>query len=130
VEETRGAYIVGVGINVLGPGSELPCNTAATTVEEVALCDGTGPLPSREALLAAILNRLHEHYRNLVLGDKESVAVIIGAADELKGRKVTVKVPGGEVLGVGSGVDAHGRLCLDTPSGRVCIVAGEVVAID
>jgi BirA family biotin operon repressor/biotin-[acetyl-CoA-carboxylase] ligase len=81
----------------------------------------------RDALLAALLDGLQDA---LVLFEKSGFAAFTARWNLLhgwQGQLVTI-VDRGEVLheGLAAGVDDAGRLLLDTESGRVAIVAGDV----
>ncbi|MGD9519919.1 MAG: biotin--[acetyl-CoA-carboxylase] ligase [Armatimonadota bacterium] len=130
VEGVADAYVVGVGINVFGRGSELSSGRPAVTVEElVALAEGTRT-PSREELLAATLNALCHHYRTLVAGHPGGLLDVLRAADQLAGHHITVQSNGVCLEGVAAGLDDMGRLGVRTADGLRWLSAGEVTTID
>jgi BirA family biotin operon repressor/biotin-[acetyl-CoA-carboxylase] ligase len=112
--------VIGIGINV-----EMPPGLAAQIGRPVAVLP---PLQTdRNLLLAALLNGLSEA---LIQFDTTGFAAFAGRWNRLHaytGRQVVI-MDGGQVLyrGVAIGVDDTGRFMLDTPSGRVAVMAGDV----
>lgn len=104
--------VVGVGVNVAGPVEEL-----AVELRERA---GTLGLERAdlEPALAALLASL-ERWRS---APAEDVLEALRARDALGGQEI--RWDGGS--GVAAGIDAEGRLLVDTGTGRVALDAGEV----
>jgi BirA family biotin operon repressor/biotin-[acetyl-CoA-carboxylase] ligase len=143
-EQSGGAIVVGIGINVLGREDELPVATA-TSLENsgAASTDRTG-------LLAAILRQLEHRYlrwRETAVGDPEAS----GLREEYLslcttiGRRVRVLLPGGRILsGAAADVDGAGQLVVEPApgsdvsglhaaglagGGRVAVSAGDVIHV-
>lgn len=104
--------VVGIGLNVAVRESDFP--------EELRSHAGTlGLAPAAvEPTLAALLAVLE---RWLSAGSEEVLAAV-GERDALRGQRV--RWAGGE--GTGAGLDAHGRLIVETDHGREVLDAGEV----
>lgn len=130
VERTRDAYVVGIGVNVLGTGDGLQCERPVTTVQALVRANGRHDEVSREALLAGVLDEMHRHYCELKAGSSEGLMATIAEADQLKGRRVRVREAGRTVTGTGLGTDEEGRLGLLTPEGEVWVRSGEVMSVD
>jgi BirA family biotin operon repressor/biotin-[acetyl-CoA-carboxylase] ligase len=113
--------IIGIGLNLAMPDElEERIGRPVAAVPWLARMD-------RDALLAALLDGLQDA---LVLFEKSGFAAFTARWNLLhgwQGQLVTI-VDRGEVLheGLAAGVDDAGRLLLDTESGRVAIVAGDV----
>jgi len=108
----EGWAIVGVGINVAVRLEELPPGLAAT-----AGTLGLGP-EAIEPLLARLLDALQRW-----LGAPfEEMLAAVRARDALLGQTITWA--GGTARA--AGIDAHGRLLVETPDGRQALNAGEV----
>jgi BirA family biotin operon repressor/biotin-[acetyl-CoA-carboxylase] ligase len=119
-DEAGVAWIVaGVGVNVhrapvLAEGRWTP----------TCLADH-GPPPRRTDLLVDLLTALAADYRALLDG-RLDLPVRFAERDALADAPVTVRGPTTEQAGTARGIDAHGRLLLDTPTGRTVVHAGEV----
>lgn len=124
VETASRLAVVGVGVNVCGRAEEFAPGCDAVTIEEA----GGRPV-SREELLGEILSHLYEALVLVRAGRGCEVVRELAAADELAGKRLTVASSGGEATGIGVGMDASGRLLLQTPQGTVTLSAGEVVRI-
>jgi BirA family biotin operon repressor/biotin-[acetyl-CoA-carboxylase] ligase len=113
--------IIGIGLNLAMPDElEQQIGRPVAAVPWLARMD-------RDALLAALLDGLADALR---LFDKSGFAGFTARWNVLhgwQGQRVTI-LDRGEVLheGLAAGVDDSGRLLLDTESGRVAIVAGDV----
>jgi BirA family biotin operon repressor/biotin-[acetyl-CoA-carboxylase] ligase len=131
-EQTGRAVVVGAGVNIGAAREELPpTRPGALPATSLALL-GAASL-DREALLEAILaefERWYLRWTRPVPGDAEGSGL---RAEYLRrcatiGRDVRVELPGGTVLaGRASGIDAVGRLLVDTPAGREAVSAGDVI---
>ena len=109
--------IVGIGINLL-PG----CLPPELTGIAAAIGDFAPP-PSREALAAAILDRL--------LGDTASLSTAAFLSEYRRrsvvlGRRVTARDGDRTLIGVAREISDDGSLLLETPEGAVSLRAGEV----
>lgn len=113
--------IIGIGLNLAMPDElEQQIGRPVAAVPWLARMD-------RDALLAALLDGLLDA---LALFEKSGFAAFTARWNLLhgwQGELVTV-LDRGEVLheGLAAGVDDAGRLLLDTESGRVAVVAGDV----
>lgn len=123
------AVVIGIGLNVSLTAADLPVPTATS----LALCGVEANALDRAALLAAILGRLDVWLRAWEGaggdGRRGGLAEAYRAACWTLGRAVSVAtIAGGTVTGVASGIDATGRLVIDTGSGDpVAVAAGDVV---
>lgn len=114
--------VIGLGLNV--------AMRSATTAEIgrpwTSLAEALGAVPSRNALAARIL----EHW--LAMLDRfaaEGFAPFepaYRALDAMRGRAVTVQLPGGEARGIARGVDETGALLVDADGQRRRILSGDV----
>jgi BirA family biotin operon repressor/biotin-[acetyl-CoA-carboxylase] ligase len=113
--------VIGIGLNLAMPDElEQQIGRPVAAVPWLARMD-------RDTLLAAVLDGLLDALR---LFDKSGFSAFTARWNLLhgwQGRLVTI-VDRGEILheGLAAGVDDAGRLLLDTESGRVTIVAGDV----
>jgi len=113
--------VIGIGLNLVMPDEmEEKLGRSVAAVPWLARME-------RDTLLAAILDGLAEALR---LFDKAGFAAFSARWNLLHGwqGQTVVILDRGEVLqeGLAAGVDDAGRLLLDTDSGRVTIVAGDV----
>jgi BirA family biotin operon repressor/biotin-[acetyl-CoA-carboxylase] ligase len=113
--------VIGIGLNLAMPDElEQQIGRPVAAVPWLARMD-------RDTLLAAVLDGLLDALR---LFDKSGFSAFTARWNLLhgwQGQLVTI-VDRGEILheGLAAGVDDAGRLLLDTESGRVAIVAGDV----
>lgn len=122
--ETSGgpAAVVGIGVNVSLDADELPV-PAATSVS----LTGARPV-DRTTLLVAVLASLQARYAAWrgVAGAAEVRAAYQRACGTI-GRRVEVSLADGSMLmGTATGIDASGRLIVDTVSGAQVVGAGDV----
>jgi len=143
-EQSGGAIVVGIGINVLGRQNELPVPTA-TSLEDIGTV-----YTDRTVLLAAILRQLEHWYlrwRETGEGDPAASGLREGYLSLCTtiGQPVRVVVPGGQVLtGTAADVDGAGQLLVEPAAGadvsglpgigpagggRVAVSAGDVIHI-
>ena len=113
--------VIGIGLNLAMPDElEERIGRSVAAVPWLARME-------RDTLLAAILDGLAEALR---LFDKSGFAAFSARWNLLHGwqGQLVVILDRGEVLheGLAAGVDDAGRLLLDTESGRIAIVAGDV----
>ena len=83
----------------------------------------------RGDLLVAVLAAIGARYRSLLADGPAAVLEGYAARDHLAGRAVTLSLDGEEVRGRACGIDALGRLRLDTGDGERRMAAGEVVRV-
>lgn len=118
------AAVVGIGINVNWRISEMPDEIADSATSLTELC---GSPVDRVALLDRLLDRL----------DAELAAVESGvmptdryrAALRTIGSHVTVELGGRTLAGIATGIDDHGALVVETPTGTEHVTSGEVVRV-
>ncbi len=126
-EQSGGAIVVGIGINVLGRETELPVATATS----LQRCGFGGT--DRTVLLAAILRQFEHWYlrwRETGPGDAENSGLRKEylAVSATVGEQVRVQLPGDRVLtGTAAGVDVAGQLLIDIGDAVVALSAGDVV---
>ena len=115
--------VVGLGINVDTAREDLPLDTATS------LRAAGAPGVDRAALLSAFLTHLAALLRDDT-GPGGSAQAAYVAACSTVGRVVEVHLPGGAVVhGIGTGVDAAGRLTVRDESGTQSVSAGDVVHV-
>jgi BirA family biotin operon repressor/biotin-[acetyl-CoA-carboxylase] ligase len=128
-EQSGGAVIVGVGLNVSLRREELPVPAATSLVIE------NSAATDREPLLRAILREFERWYTDwrAAGGDPErsGLRAAYRAACVTCGRRVRVELPGAGMLhGTAYDVDAGGRLLVRTDDGAERAVgAGDVVHV-
>ena len=116
---SRGAVVVGIGINVNQTRDELPANARVTPA---SLYTTDGVIRARAPILARLLARLEHHYDRWREGGLDALYVDLGPRDFLRGRKVSVD----GVSGTGVAIDREGRFEIETPDGRRTVESGEV----
>jgi BirA family biotin operon repressor/biotin-[acetyl-CoA-carboxylase] ligase len=118
------AVVVGIGLNVSTNQAELPVETATSL-----LLSG-GAEMDRQELLVAILTRFDARYSQWTDfgGDAEAagLAAAYRAACATIGRLVVARGADFAVSGRAIGVDATGRLLVETDGGEQAISAGDV----
>lgn len=117
------AAVVGIGLNVTLRADERP-HPAATSLalEGAATTD-------RVTVMAAVLRELAIRYQSWVdaAGDPEVILPEYTELSATLGRAVRVELPDGKFLeGTAMGLDADGRLVLDTAGGLHPLAAGDV----
>lgn len=123
---SRGAVVLGIGLNTHAGEADLPPGVLATSLRL------EGVEVSREEILVSVLHELlttEARWREAG-GD----AVACGLLEEYRGccatlgSSVRVDRPGGELVGTATQIDADGRLVVVTDSGAVtAVAAGDVV---
>ena len=113
--------VLGVGINVNWPRSEMPeeIRPYATSLLELA-----GAPVDRVALLRGLLIALDDGIARLEADS--SPVERLRAISWLDGRELEIDTGDGLVGGTGAGVADDGSLLLDTPAGRLALAHGEV----
>lgn len=124
------AVVLGIGLNVTLRADELPENPTGLPATSLQLAGATAT--DRDPLLRALLRSLADWYDRWRSAGGDAVAAGLRdaylAACTTVGRRVRVLVPGGEELtGTATGVDADGRLVVDTPAGPRSLAAGDVL---
>lgn len=121
-QDGRAAAVVGIGLNVHQAQDDLPV-PGATSLDLVA---GPGAV-DRASLLTALVEELSAAYDEW-RGGEDPRAAYLGLC-VTPGHQVTVSVPGGEVVGEATDVDAQGRLVVLTDQGEQALGAGDVVHV-
>ena len=118
-----GAVLAGIGLNVAQPNFPDDLRPIATS-----LLIETGAEYDRDFLLRAIAGSIDAHVRTLKTMGKDAILRVFSAASSyVEGRRVTVELPSGPVLGTTAGLTADGflRVRKDT-SEIITITAGGV----
>ncbi len=119
-ELRAGAVVLGIGVNVNQTEAQLPL---ATRVAAGSLRPATGRKHDRERLLEELLARLDAAYGGWRAQGLAAVHDELAARDLLLGRQV---VAGGKA-GRAAGIDASGRLRIETESGTTVVESGEAL---
>lgn len=115
--------VAGVGVNV----------RSAPDLDDArwrpgALAD-LGDPPSRAGLLVALLDALGGRYERWTREGPVPILDAFHGRDMLRGRRIAVSLPEGEVTGTAEGLDDLGRLRLRSDEGERALAAGEVVRV-
>jgi BirA family biotin operon repressor/biotin-[acetyl-CoA-carboxylase] ligase len=112
--------VLGVGVNVANdpPGG--------TDVPAASLKQWLGDRVTRQELLAAWIDRFSKSYRRFAADGFVPFRPAYAARSWLRGRAVRFQTAAGAATGRAAGVDATGRLMVETPRGTVAVAAGEV----
>jgi BirA family biotin operon repressor/biotin-[acetyl-CoA-carboxylase] ligase len=113
--------VIGIGLNLIMPDElEAQIGRSVASLPWLARMD-------RDALLAALLDGLASALREFERAGFAAFSARWNLRHAWQGEIVTV-LDGGAVLHEGSaaGVDDAGRLLLDTPGGRIAVLAGDV----
>ncbi|MFV0429418.1 MAG: biotin--[acetyl-CoA-carboxylase] ligase [Arachnia sp.] len=113
------AAVVGIGINLIQAGHELPVPSATSL-----RLAGIPSDPNR--VVAAVLTTLQAEYRRWVSQPAGFRARYEAACTSL-GAELRIIVDDGEVAGIGRGVDVDGRLVISTVGGPRAFAVGDVV---
>jgi BirA family biotin operon repressor/biotin-[acetyl-CoA-carboxylase] ligase len=123
-----GGVVIGAGLNIAMSEAQLPVPTATSLALEGAEVDG-----AEDRVLSRYLERLSaviEAY-SASAGDAEASGLRAEAVARCTtlGREVRAELPGGsDLVGVATGIDAQGRLQIQTASGRVeAVAAGDII---
>jgi BirA family transcriptional regulator, biotin operon repressor / biotin---[acetyl-CoA-carboxylase] ligase len=115
--------LLGIGINVNLAPADLPADLRekATSVRIA-----TGRVCDRIELASQLFNRLHTRYMEVEAAGFAVVRPIWERYSALTGRRVTVVDENMRTAGVVRGIDDEGALLLETDSGSLRILAGDV----
>ena len=112
------SVIVGIGINVSQQSFPPPLAETATSLELLSASKA-----SREVLLAMLLDELSRRWTQLEARGVSAISQELAAHDALLGRRLRVE----QTEGIARGIDAEGRLLLETPDGRLePVISGHV----
>jgi BirA family biotin operon repressor/biotin-[acetyl-CoA-carboxylase] ligase len=122
-DPSGGAVVVGIGVNVNNRAAAFPESFRDTAA---SVLDLSGVVTDRNELAAAILNGLDHEMRSLpgAIGTYQDRWRTVSATF---GTMVTISTPTGVVEGIDRGLDAQGRLILDTREGERAIHTGDVL---
>ncbi|HEY2579298.1 MAG TPA: biotin--[acetyl-CoA-carboxylase] ligase [Streptosporangiaceae bacterium] len=127
-EQSAGAIVTGVGINVSTQRAELPVETATSLA--VA---GAASLDRRE-LLRAVLTEVERHYLAWIAPPAPGDPDPSGLRPEYRRlsatltKQVRVEFPGGTTAqGTATDIDPDGRLLVRTPNGPLAVSAGDIL---
>ena len=113
--------VIGIGLNLLMPAElEARIGRSSASLPWLARME-------RDSLMAALLDGLAACLREFERGGFPLFVARWNLRHAWQGERVTI-IDGGAVLheGLAAGVDDGGRLLLDTPTGRVAVLAGDV----
>lgn len=112
--------IVGVGINVNNI-LERKLHRPATTLKDVF-----GSEVSREELLTSILNSFDNHYEKINSENYDHIRKLWLSYSNIIGKKIKVEDEKNVYTGIVSDIDEYGHLLLETKSGQVKIISGDI----
>ncbi|MEN6305554.1 MAG: biotin--[acetyl-CoA-carboxylase] ligase [Armatimonadia bacterium] len=115
--------VIGIGVNVSQQPDDFPpelrSKATSLAIEGVA--------PSREALLAEMLNRLDALYDMLRSGCHQELLALRRQSEVTLGRRVIADLAGRQVTGTALDLTADGGLIIRTAAGDETIHSGEIV---
>jgi BirA family transcriptional regulator, biotin operon repressor / biotin---[acetyl-CoA-carboxylase] ligase len=117
--------VVGIGLNVLLDEAARAEVKASGNVADDIRSHRT-PVPDRNRIVAAVLTRLVPALEGF---PRQGLAPHLASwreSDALRDREVRVENAGDTTRGIARGVDAHGALLVETPSGVQRFISGEV----
>ncbi|WP_017574214.1 biotin--[acetyl-CoA-carboxylase] ligase [Nocardiopsis kunsanensis] len=122
------AVVIGMGLNVSQSRGELPVPTAVSLRSEGATA------LDRSSLLGSFLGEFEELYTvwTAAGGDAEAsgLAPLYRDLCSTVGRRITVHLPGGELLDAdATGIDEQARLVVTTAAGEKALSVGDVVHV-
>jgi BirA family biotin operon repressor/biotin-[acetyl-CoA-carboxylase] ligase len=122
-ERKGDAVVLGIGVNVNQTAAQLP---ADGSLPAASLRTVDGVERDREAVLAAVLARLDDRYAAWRERGLDAVRADLAERDHLRGRRVSSD----RAAGTAAGIDASGRLLVETDAGTIAVESGEIVLID
>lgn len=117
--------VLGMGVNVNNSLSAAPAEIQAVAA---ALCDVSGERFDSAQLLIDWLNGFADRLGALAGGDRNLVQRWQSLC-ALNGKKIELQSGSRKVQGLCHGIDVHGALLLDTPTGRERLYAGAFVRV-
>ncbi|UAJ80540.1 biotin--[acetyl-CoA-carboxylase] ligase [Leifsonia sp. ZF2019] len=117
--------VIGAGVNLSQEAEELPTETSTSLVLAGA------ESPDADIVLSSYLTQLTALYREYLTAGGDAVRSAlrdeVAEACHTLGRAVRVELPGGDtLLGTAVGIDADGRLIVESETGRTAVAAGDV----
>lgn len=120
--------VVGIGINCLGSARDFAPELQGILT---TLAEATGRPVDSEGLFAAVLERLDLNFGRMSAGERPALLDAWRARADLAGRRVRFAIGRGTREGRAAGIDAEGRLLIDTAEGaRHTHASGEVEWLD
>ena len=121
----RPAVVAGIGINLRTPPGGFPEKFA----ERATSLEGAGcRFPEEGEMIGGLLERLEQWYRTFLDSGFDPVRERWEALSDGIGSRVSVSLAGDPAEGKMAGIDAAGRLLLDTGGGKLLSVdAGEII---
>jgi BirA family biotin operon repressor/biotin-[acetyl-CoA-carboxylase] ligase len=117
--------VVGIGLNVmLDDAARAAVRDSGNTADD--LCAHCTPAPDRNAIAAALLERLLPALARFPAEGFTPWLARWHECDLLAGREVSIDNAGESLRGVARGVDAHGALLVESPAGVRRFISGEV----
>ncbi|MBS9533843.1 biotin--[acetyl-CoA-carboxylase] ligase [Mycobacterium sp. M1] len=116
--------VVGLGLNVTMTADEAPADAVATSLAMLGAAS-----TDRNTLAEAVLRRLAERIAGwrAAGGADDALVADYRRHSRTLGSRVRASMPGDlKIEGVATGIDAMGRLCIDTLSGPETVAAGDV----
>ncbi|MEE3067182.1 MAG: biotin--[acetyl-CoA-carboxylase] ligase [Actinomycetota bacterium] len=123
-EVARPVVVIGLGLNVTQAPEEVD-GPGATSLFDLGVA-----APDRGQLVRAVLRELGGRIVawQAARGADWQLAADYRARSRTIGTRVRAQLPGGkEIVGTASGIDDHGRLCLEAGTETVVVSAGDVV---
>jgi BirA family biotin operon repressor/biotin-[acetyl-CoA-carboxylase] ligase len=117
--------VIGIGLNV-ALGSEVLRQIAPPGVAATDLASAGLKASARNRISAAVIA---ECLQGLLAFEREQLKLFIAEwqeADALQGRPVSVAQGGSDTPGIARGIDLHGALLIETPTGLQRFIAGDV----
>ncbi len=122
--------IAGIGINLSKDERIDVADSSRWAQRAVALADLPGPATSRNALAAAMSNRMFSAFATYETLGFAAYKEAWSSADWLRGRRLRIESPASVLEGIAAGVDDSGALRLDTAAGQVAVSSGVVNLAD
>ena len=118
--------VIGIGINLALPPEILARVDSGWAHSPVDLQSILGRSVSREALSAAVINRVIDSLSTYEGRGFDAFVDTWRRYDWLRGRTVTVEQPGGEVRGTAYGIDGDGALLVRRAAGTTRVISGSI----
>lgn len=125
-QEELKAVVIGAGVNLWQKKEDFPPelqNRASSIFLE------TGKMLSRDQLLFPYLEQLDFWMKRLEQEEFLRIVEKYSEFDIIKGKEVRVMRNGGEIFGIGLGIDKKGRLKLWSGEKELCFSVGEIVMV-
>jgi BirA family biotin operon repressor/biotin-[acetyl-CoA-carboxylase] ligase len=119
------AVVVGIGLNIEPPG---PAAANGTSLGQLVAAGSGSAVPSRDALLSALLGELDRRRPELDTGDgRRALATDLRRRCVTLGRVVRVELGASELNGTATDLTDEGALVIETDDGPRVVTAGDVV---